>query len=149
MDLLVAVDGSEQSVAALDHALDLAEAAGAAVTVVHAVEPSVYDEGGSEPIRGLADADDRIVIENVADAEERGEDVLDRARQRAEERGITVRDETLYGNPIQVVPRYAEENGIDGIFVGHVGRSERVEAMIGSVAKTLVERSPVPVTVVR
>ena len=149
MDLLVAVDGSEQSVAALDHALDLAEAAGASVTVVHAVEPSVYDEGGSEPIRGLADADDRIVIENVADAEERGEDVLDRARQRAEERGITVRDEALYGNPIQVVPRYAEENGIDGIFVGHVGRSERVEAMIGSVAKTLVERSPVPVTVVR
>ena len=28
-------------------------------------------------------------------------------------------------------------------------RSERVEAMIGSVAKTLVERSTVPVTVVR
>lgn len=149
MEFLVAVDGSEASEAALDHALDVAEAAGATVTVVHAVEPSVYDEGGSDPIAGLADAGDQIVIENVADAEERGEDLLARALRRAEGRDVEVRDAMLYGNPIQVVPRYAEEHGVDAVYVGHVGRSERVEAMIGSVAKTMVERSPVPVTVVR
>jgi len=39
--------------------------------------------------------------------------------------------------------------GVDPIYLGHRGRLERVKRVLGSVAKMIVERATVPVTVVR
>ncbi|MFC4541412.1 universal stress protein [Halosolutus amylolyticus] len=149
MKALVAVDGSEASENALAYAADVVDAMGGSITVVHAVDPTVYDEGGSEPISSLSDADQRLIIESVEDAEQRGQAVLDDAVELAAERGHDVESEHLYGDPVPVIADYAEVEGFDTIFVGHQGRSERAGLMLGSVAKSLVERATVPVTVVR
>lgn len=149
MKLLVAVDGSQESKHALEYATDIADATGGSITAVHAVDPDVYEEGGSEPISGLSDADQRLLIRSVADAEERGLDILDDAARMAEAFGVELATELLYGDPVREITDYAEEAGFDTIYVGHRGRSERTDLMIGSVAKTLVERATVPVTVVR
>ncbi|MFB6143096.1 MAG: universal stress protein [Halorientalis sp.] len=149
MRLLVAIDGSTPSVNALTYALDLADATEGSVTAVHAVDPAVYETTGEDPGGGPQERADRIVVESETDAEERGERVLDDALARADAAGyeIPVETELLHGDPREVVPELASE-GYDGLVVGHRGLSERQERVLGSVAKSFVERTRVPVTVV-
>jgi nucleotide-binding universal stress UspA family protein len=148
MKFLVAADGSQESDDALAYATDIADAMNGSITVVHAVDPSVYEEGGDDPIAGPPDADRRFV-QSVGDAEKRGLAVLEQAAEFASDLGQEVETELLYGEPIQEITEYAESEDADAIFVGHRGRSERTDRMLGSVAKDLVERATVPVTVVR
>jgi nucleotide-binding universal stress UspA family protein len=149
MNLVVAVDGSDSSDAALDHAVEMTQRLDATLTVVYAVNPDVRVEGGSDVGDPVRTADDAIVQESVEDAEARGERILDAAAKRAETAGVDVTTELLYGDPVEAIPEYAEGEDVDALYVGHRGLSERAEAVLGSVAKALVERSPVPVTVVR
>jgi len=148
MKALVAVDGSDESENALAYAADIVDAMGGSITVVHAVDPTAYDEGGSEPTVSLWE-DQRLIVESVEDAEQRGIDITDDAADLAAGLGHDVDVELLYGNPIREITNYAEDEGFDAIYVGHRGRSERAGLMLGSVAKSLVERATVPVTVVR
>ncbi|QLH81522.1 universal stress protein [Halosimplex pelagicum] len=149
MRFAVAIDGSSESDRALDHAVEMATAAGAALTAVHSVDPDVYDTGGTEPPTDRAEYDDRPVVESVDDAERRGERLLDDAVERAADAGLDIDAELLYGDPVRTIPDFATTEGYDGVFVGHRGLSEAQERVLGSVAKGIVERSSLPVTVVR
>lgn len=149
MNLLVAVDGSREANEALAYATDIAGAVGGSITIVHAIDPDVYETGGMEPITTLSDADQRLVLESVADAEDRGMAVIEDAETFAEELGYDVNSELLYGDPVSEITDYAEQTNVDAIIVGHRGYSERTERLLGSVAKNIVERATVPVTVVR
>lgn len=149
MQFLVATDGSTESDRALADAAEVAEAMDAGLTVVHVVDPSVFDAGGTEPISTLGDAGERLVMESVEDAEERGIDVLEQAAERVEARALDVDTELLYGDPARQIVEYAADHDVDAIFVGHRGLSDRVEGMLGSVASTVTERATVPVTVIR
>lgn len=149
MHTLVAVDGSSESFQALERALDVTEATGGSVTVVHAVNPDVYEMGGMEPISGIRDADERLLIESLEDAEQRGDSILEDAASQATERGVGVETTLLYGPPADRIISYADEHDVDAIYIGHRGMSERLEGLLGSVAKRVVERATVPVTVVR
>ncbi|WP_340101422.1 universal stress protein [Salinibaculum salinum] len=149
MKLLVAVDGSEEADDALAYATDIADAMNGSITAVYAVDPNIYDQGGSQPIAGLADADERLLLESVEDAEDRALDVLDDTTALADELGFDIETELLYGDPVTRITDYARKEGFETIFVGHRGRSERTDVMLGSVAKDIVERATVPVTVVR
>ena len=148
MKALVAVDGSDESENALAYATDIVDAMGGTITIVHAIDPTAYDEGGSEPTASLWE-DQRLIVESVEDAEQRGMDITDDAAALAADLGHDADVELLYGNPIREIATYAESEGFDTIYVGHRGRSERAGLMLGSVAKSLVERATVPVTVVR
>lgn len=149
MKFLVAVDGSDEADRALAHATDVADGMGASLTVVYSVDPAAHDVGGSDPIATATDADERLIVESVEDAEDRGLDVLDDAADLAEDLGHDVETELLYGDPVRAITEYAQEERFDAIFVGHRGRTERADLMLGSVAKAVVERSNIPVTVVR
>lgn len=149
MNILVAVDGSEAAENALAHAIDIAEGIGGSITVVNAVNPTVGQVSGNEPISSLSDADERLILEGVEHAEEQGMDILEDAVERAEALGFEVDQRLVYGPPADTIADFAGTDGFDAIFVGHRGRSEKVERFLGSVAKKLVERATVPVTVVR
>jgi nucleotide-binding universal stress UspA family protein len=150
MNYLVAVDGSSESESALEHALELAGAmeTPASVTVVHSVDPEVESEAGVPADADVTDADRLLVIEGPEDAEDRGQKLLDRAVEFAADRGHEVDAELLYGDPAESIAEFAEAGEFDGLFVGHRGLNERMERLLGSTAKRLVEQSPVPVTVV-
>lgn len=148
MKLLVAVDGSEESNRAVAYAADIASATDGSMTLIHAVEPDVYDAGGSAPISD-ADARDRLIIDSLDAAEERGRALVDEAIAAAAEVGQDASGELLYGEPVRTITDYAEKGGFEAIIVGHQGRSERVGRFLGSVARDVVERATVPVTVVR
>ncbi|MDF9748317.1 universal stress protein [Natrinema salsiterrestre] len=59
------------------------------------------------------------------------------------------RTETAVGKPAREVVRFAEDNDIDHVIIGSHGRSGLSRILLGSVAETIVRRSPVPVTVMR
>ena len=142
MRYLVAIDGSDASEAALDHACLLAERTEGSVTLAHAVNPSVYSDGATRH--------DDALIQRVSEAEDRGERLLREARERVADRPTVVADDhILYGEPTEVLSELAEEEGFDGIVVGHRGLSDRYERVLGSVAKGLIGRTTIPVTVVR
>jgi nucleotide-binding universal stress UspA family protein len=149
MDILVAVDGSEESELAIGHAADIADATGGSVTLAHVVDPAAYDTGGGEPVDVGSAADHRLILERLEDAEARGIDALEDAADVAADLGVDAETELLYGSPVEEVTDFAESGGFDAIFLGHRGRSDRAGLMLGSVAKSVVERATVPVTVVR
>lgn len=152
MHLVVCVDGSQGSDLALDHAVALADATDGRLTLVHAVDPQVYESPGAGPIADRPDAEDRgqenLVVEAVADAEDRGQEILEAAVDRVGE--LETEADLVYGDPVDAIATYAEDRGdVDEVVVGHRAVGERYERVLGSVAKGLVERAPVPVTVVR
>lgn len=149
MNLLVGLDHSSEAERALEYALDMAEAMDGSITAVHVVDPTVLEIFESEPITTLSDAADRLIIENIEDAEDRGNDLLDSAVELASERSIELEPVMLYGDPIYLLTEYGDEEDIDTIVVGHTGMSPRVEHLVGSVAKGVVEWATVPVIVVR
>jgi nucleotide-binding universal stress UspA family protein len=147
MEYLVAVDGSEPSTHALEHAITFASRADADLCIAYAVEPRVLVEGEEAPTN--AAVGQRIYTEDIEVAEDRGEDVLADARENVAAAGLSVETELLYGDPVDSIAEYAATENVDGIVVGHRGLSSQVERMVGSVAKGLVENATVPVTVVK
>lgn len=143
----MAVDATPDSDRALDHGQELARAAGADLVLVHAVAPNVQETVG-EPVSGPEEVGDRLVMEGTDDAEERGAEILAAAANRVAA-DIEVETELLYGSPAAAITEFAETTEADGILVGHRNLSEEQERLVGSVAKRLIERSSVPVTVVR
>jgi len=143
MRYLVAVDGSDASSAAVGHACELAGRVDGRLSLAHAVNPQVYEEGGVR-------RDGDTLIESVNDAERRGERLLAEVEDRVSDRGVECEaTHLLYGEPTEMIPELAAEESYDGIVVGHRGLSDRYERVLGSVAKGLIGRTSVPVTVVR
>ena len=137
MNVLVPVDGSDPSDAALEHALE--QFAGDDLTALYVMDPV---DGATT--WGPGSAGDWI-----SSAEERAEVVLAEAEARAAEAGVDLETESVVGRPARAIVDYAEEHGVDHVVVGSHGRDGISRVLLGSVAETVVRRSPVPVTVVR
>ncbi|ELY92046.1 universal stress protein [Natrinema altunense] len=144
--LLVPVDGSPLSNRALAFAFE--EFDDVAIVALHVLDPT--DPGYSsptdvsvktEPPRGSDEWHER-----AAEEEER---IFDDARELASDYGGEFDTETAVGAPAREIVDYAEENEIDHIVMGSHGRTGPTRLLLGSVAETVVRRSPVSVTVVR
>ncbi|RKD88960.1 universal stress protein [Halopiger aswanensis] len=142
--VLVPLDGSPQSWAAFDYAASNYDAG--RITVLHVVNPmeGVYGDYGGGGYYD-AQAHERAV--------ERGEELGEEARYRADDAGIlaTVDLETAVetGATARTILDYAAENDVDHIVMGSHGRSGAARILLGSVAETVTRRAPVPVTIVR
>lgn len=135
--VLVAMDDSELGTRALEYAIEAHP--DAEITVLHVVgEPSGMLGGAA----GIALSDD---IEGAA--EEQAEDVFDRAREIADEHGIEIDTTVEMGRPARAIVRRAE--AFDTVVIGSHSGSLADRLFVGNVAKTVFQRSPVPVTVVR
>jgi nucleotide-binding universal stress UspA family protein len=138
--LLVPVDGSDPADAALGFALE--EYPDADITALSVIDPTDVGYGSIEAAPST--------FEHLQEsAEERTEQVLEEAESRAAEHGIELTTETIIGMPSRAIVEWAENNDIDGIVIGSHGRQGVTRVLLGSVAETVVRRSPVPVTVVR
>jgi len=140
--VLVAYDGSSQAEAALELALE--SFPDAHVTLLTAIDP--LDAGSRR----------RITISPfgaqwLEDAREDATATLDDAADRAHEADVDVDVDTAIevGRPANVIVGYAEEHAVDHVVMGSHGRSGVTRILLGSVAETVIRRSPVPVTVAR
>lgn len=135
--VLVAVDGSEQSTEALGHAIN--EHPEADLIAIHVIDilAGMYGEHYVD------------YQEIRTGQEQRAEGVLNTAEEIAAEHDRELTTETIVGKPATAIVDAAEEQDVDQIVIGSRGRSGVSRVLLGSVAETVVRRSPVPVTVVR
>jgi nucleotide-binding universal stress UspA family protein len=138
--ILVPVDGSDPAEAALSFAIE--EYPDAELTVLSVIDPT--DVG-----YGSIDVAPATFERLQAAAEERTGEVLDAARETAAAEGTEIATESTVGVPARAIVEWAEEHDVDGIVIGSHGREGVTRVLLGSVAETVVRRSPVPVTVVR
>lgn len=137
--LLVPLDGSKQSDDALEYTF--AEFPDADVTLLHVINPARAGYGAQAGIPSFSE-------EWYEEAEAAAAELFETAREHAPP-GITIHTETAVGQPSRLIVDYVEENDIDGIVMGSHGREGVSRILLGSVAETVVRRSPIPVTVVR
>jgi nucleotide-binding universal stress UspA family protein len=137
MHVVVPVDGSEPSDAAMAYAIE--QFCDEDVTVLYVIDPV---DGATT--WGPGSAGDWL-----NSAEERAEAVLSEAEDRAAAAGCEVDTDSVVGRPARAIVDYAEEHGVDHVVIGSHGRDGISRVLLGSVAETVVRRSPVPVTVVR
>ena len=140
MRYLVAVDGSVESDQAVEYAATHAAALGATLEITHVLEPETE----------LVDGE--VVLPGGDRAMDLGEQVLNRARGRAVDHvngELPTQTKLLTGRPSDAIADYADRADIDAIYLGHRGLSEEREQVVGSVAKSVVDKATVPVTVIR
>jgi nucleotide-binding universal stress UspA family protein len=137
--VLVPYDASSQSRRALEHAL--AQFPDASVTALYVVHPTVEQlESGDES--------DEASVWNEG-FEEHIEQTLDSASSIAADHDRVIETESTGGKPSQSIVEYVEEHDSDHVVMGSSGRDGLARLLLGSVAETVVRRSPVSVTVVR
>lgn len=140
MRYLVATDGSKESNAAVKYAAKHAVAFDASLEIVHVVVPRTELLG------------DDLVLQGTKETMEQGNRVLEQAVDLVEEsvdHDLTVETLLLTGHPTDSIVERAHEADADAIFVGHRGLATEQEEVVGSVAKSIVGKANVPVTVVR
>jgi nucleotide-binding universal stress UspA family protein len=139
--ILVPFDGSAQSRNALEHALDRFETAG--VTALYAVYPEVYPSTGTY---GYGDVSNEMT-DWEDEQDEQTTEVLSITEEIAKRHGREVGAETTEGKPAAAIVEYVEDTDIDHVVIGSTGRDGLNRLLLGSVAETVVRRSPVSVTV--
>jgi nucleotide-binding universal stress UspA family protein len=137
--LLVPLDGSAGSDAALAYVIEgFPHARATLFTVIDPVEASYTPRAVLPPVSGEWYEKERTA------AEERLEDASRRVPAT-----MTVETEIDVGRPARAIVAYADEHDVDEIVMGSHGREGVTRVLLGSVAETVVRRSPVPVTIVR
>lgn len=133
--IVVGVDGSPSSLAALRWALWQAGLAGGWVTAVLAWEyPAFYGWAPAEPEGGFA----ALMSQALADAVDQ---VVDEAMS------VPVRQEVVEAHPATALLAAAEH--ADLLVVGNRGHAGLTEALLGSVSQRCVHHARCPVVVVR
>lgn len=141
-NILVPVDGSETSHAAVEKAVEFAKAFGSKITVVQALVLDPYI------------AAEYISASQTNDLIERArtsiEESLTAAKAKFNEQGIEVETKLLEGQVIhREIIRAAEELHADLIIIGSHGRTGFKKLFLGSVAQSLLGESHIPVLIVR
>ena len=78
-----------------------------------------------------------------------GHQAVDYVKSLGETKGINVEPVLLEGNPSEELIRYAEEEQMDIIIMGTIGKKGLDRLLLGSVTGNLVHHSKVPVMVIR
>jgi nucleotide-binding universal stress UspA family protein len=143
MKILLAIDDSKYSKAALQSVLTLAPPKGTQVRVLHVIEPpSVLVARGM----GGYSANLRLVWE----AERKnGQELVERFAKDLAARGFKVSTSIVQGEPRSKIVDVARNWRADLIFVGSHGRRGLERFLMGSVSEAVVHHAPCSVQVVR
>lgn len=141
--ILLPVDFSPCSRAALSLAGDLAVASGATVILHHATErPAGLARGARLHLpRGDVDAD--------AWADQQTRERLDPLALELRARGVSVELRAVVGKPAARILSAIVDDDADLVVLGTHGRTGLAHALLGSVAETVVRHASVPVITVR
>ncbi|MFZ2498046.1 universal stress protein [Methanosarcina sp.] len=138
-NIVLATDGSENTQRAISYGIELAKLSGATVHALYVVDtPSIISENwtaGKETIYEIIRADGKKVISKV--------------KKIGEASGVEVKEVILDGYPSNEIIDFAENNNIDLIVMGTLGKTGLEKFLMGSVAEKVVRGSKVPVMVVR
>ena len=139
MRVLIPYDGSEQAEAALEYAGKIH--GDDEIVLLYVLD---YVEAGyrAAPEAALAG----YWEEWYDEAEASGEELLAEAATAFD---TDVETNVVAGSPARAIIEFVDDGSIDAVVIGSHGREGLSRILLGSVAETVVRRSPVPVTVVR
>lgn len=143
MKLLVAIDTSEHSMAALAEVRRLAWPAGTTATLLSVVRTDVYAFG-----EFYAPAAQEIEI-LVREDRKRAEGLLVGHAAAIGKAGLAVTTRVEHGDPRLVIVDVAKELGVDWVIVGSHGRRGFQKLVLGSVASHVVTHASCSVLVVK
>ncbi len=139
--IVVGYDGSDSSKAALDFARELTKAQGGSIVVAHVLEWSPYSFLTPTEIEERH----KRRGEELSRAEEA---ILAPAMKSLEDSGLDVSSELKFGQVAATLGTIAKETGADQIVIGRNGEPGLGSRVFGSVAISLAQGAPVPVTIV-
>lgn len=144
--IMVATDGSACSGLVAEKGIELARLSGGKVYAVYVVSTDYLAPINGDSFPMSVDP----YWKPIKDAwEKQGQEAVNSVKNLGEMKGITVEPVLLEGNPSDELIRYAEEEKMDVVIMGTLGRTGLDRLLLGSVAEKLVRHSKVPVMVVR
>lgn len=141
--ILVPIDFSDDSLNALDFAVDFAAPFGAELAILFVVEPVYYATpselyGPTTNLAMLLDEQKRVGVQQ-----------LDALAADLEKRGQRVRTILQAGTPYRTIIDVAQRQGADLIVMATHGRTGLTHVLMGSVAERVVREAACPVLTVR
>ena len=137
---VVGFDGTASAKRAVQHAASQAKSGGGTVHVVHVLEWSPYSF---------------LTPDELSERHKRREEELNRAKAIVQPvvddlkaKGVNATSEVRHGHAGELLCEIAEDMKARQIVIGRVGSTSIAARLMGSLALTLVQASPVPVTVV-
>ncbi|HET6143998.1 MAG TPA: universal stress protein [Candidatus Acidoferrales bacterium] len=143
MKMLIAIDGSDFSEAALQSVIERPWNAGTEIKVLHVVEPPALLIGRE---MGAYDPEFEMVWKAVR---ERAKDLMDKAAQKLRAAGFQVSTELVEGEPKSLIIDAANEWHADMIVVGSHGWSGLNRFLMGSVSEAVVRHAHCSVEIIR
>jgi nucleotide-binding universal stress UspA family protein len=138
--ILVAIDGSDAALRALEYAVTQARCDAAALHVLN-VQPTLSNYTAPEIY---------VTSERIREvAATRARAILEAAAHRLEAHGCRFELEQVEGEPAETVARRATELGCESITMGTHGLTSIGILFMGSVAQKVVHYADVPVTLVK
>jgi len=136
--VVVAVDGSEVSLRAAEHAAHIARQDGAELLALHVVPAPQFEMQG-------------VLADNYANARRNAKKWMKEVEEIAARNGIGVKTEIVVGaySVVDAILGYAETMKADLIVTGTRGTTPSRRILVGSVASGLVEYSGCAVLVIR
>lgn len=140
--ILVALDNSDLAHRVMLQALEMAKVYQAQLFAVSVINYSALTE-----------------IDNVSSGPEMTDEIynwtnsfqetMDKCKELAGEFGIEHYETMLSGTPAEEILKYAEENQIDLIVMGHIGKTATAGFLLGSVSQKVSNRSKCTVMIVK
>jgi nucleotide-binding universal stress UspA family protein len=138
--IVIAYDGSDQAIKALNTAIELAKAFNSKLDVVEVVDTAALLGMGFAPIPS----------DVIAQVYNKAQNDVEQAKKKAQEAGVKdVISQVLEGDPATSIIEYASKNGADLIVMGSRGLSTFKRLVLGSVSSKVVQESRIPVLVVK
>lgn len=136
--ILIATDGSKRTQNAVEMGLKVAGERGSKVYAVYVVDTVTFT---SIPMD--------VTWENMYQLlREEGEDAV-RAVRDAAPAGVEVETRVIEGNPAVEITRLAQDNGVDLIVMGTLGKSGIDRLLLGSTAEKVIRIAGCPVLVIK
>jgi nucleotide-binding universal stress UspA family protein len=135
-NILVALDGSNGSSRALDHAINLARNSQGVITGVFVIPLFYVNVAKPKSKLGKALA-------------ESGKKILSDAKLRCARNGVLFYEKILCGNEGFKLVSFAKNKKADLIVMGSRGRSNVKEFILGSVSHYVANKSPIPTLIVK
>jgi nucleotide-binding universal stress UspA family protein len=134
--ILVPLDGSKNSIRALDFAIELARNSRGIITGIFVLERT-------------PDVDFRRIGSIEKYMLKEAKEFLEAGKIRSAKKAIVFKDKIAFGDPGYTIVNFAKKNKYRIIVMGSRGRGHVKEALLGSVSNYVVHKSTLPVLLVK
>lgn len=150
-NILITTDGSKPSELAAEYGIELAKRLGGKVTALYVADTSKFASIGTPTVPFL-DISPQAINDAFMGlrcfALKEAEISTNLIQERAKDSGVPCEKLIVEGYPAREILRTAEENKMDIIVMGSIGKTGSGDFLLGGVAGKVVMNSTVPVLVV-